>query len=265
VRKLRRTLQRTGGAPGLLALVCLLAGAAISRAQSPMSAEVIEKMRKTKAPEEWTVEERLAVRFDPGDISRRRQADREQLLKTRAELPEIAAAQASPPDAGDTSNSVVGQRNPELFLPIELFDSLLKGAFPPQSLNQQESRDSYHSVMQGALEAAGFNPGSFWRDLEGIAKVPIQADKEFYKLAEMLGHAKPSERATLVKRSEEIAVSMCGPRAAALAAAREHFGKAFERFLYRGVAPTMFQLLSPDPEWENQLRRREEGCHAPGQ
>jgi hypothetical protein len=253
--------RRAKVAGGLLALAWLLGGAALGWAQSPLSAEAIEKMR-TKPPEDWTTEERLAVRFDPGDIQRRKKADRQDLKKNAAAFPDLKAEVTGPPSS-DTSTSVAGDRNPELFLPIEIFDSLLKGGFPPQVSHQREARDTYRSSLKDGLEAAGFEPESFWKALEAIAKGPIKADKEFCELAQTLGHATPGERKAIVKRCEEIAVSMCAPRASALAEARRRFGrKAFDRFLYRAVAPTMFQLMSPDPEWENQLRKREEGCHA---
>jgi hypothetical protein len=237
MRRLHRTLQRTGGVPGLLALVWLLAGAVLSMAQPPMSAEAVEKMRKTKAPEDWTVEERLAVRFNPGDMQARR----------------AAAA----PNPSDEINHISGQRNPELFLPIEVFESLLRGAF---AADAQASRVARSALREG-LEAQGFDPETFWPTLETIARVPIRAHREFFELGQKMGKVNAREREAISKKSGEIVAQLCAPQAAALAEARKRFGwKPFDRFLYRAVAPTLFDMSSPDPEWPAELRRREGGC-----
>jgi hypothetical protein len=262
VRGLRQTLRRTRGVHGLLALAFLFAGAAVSLAQPsmpPLSAEAIEKMRKTKAPEDWTTEERLAVRFDPGDISRRRKASREDLKKSNADLPEVQAARAVPPEAGNETNNIVGQRNPELFLPTEIFDSLIQHAFLPVP----EMRESYRRTFEEGFQSAGFSPEAFWPTLTAIAKDTIQAHKEYYEISRKLGKATAAERKALSRRIEEIGAGLCVQRAAELEAARQRFGrKAFDRFLYRTVAPTMFQVMSSDPEWSDHLRQMEGGCHA---
>jgi hypothetical protein len=245
------------GATGLLALAWLLGATALSSAQTPLSAEAIEKLRRAKAPEDWTTEERLAVRFDPGDVRLRREAARGDLMKGKADLPEVAAARAALPNPNDETNHIVGQRTPELFLPTEVFESLLKGAFSPDPQTRRVCR----STMREGLEAAGFDPETFWPALEAIAREPIRSHSEFYELALKMGKAKATERKAIAEHSGEIVARLCAPQAAALAEARKRFGrKPFDRFLYRTVAPTMFLITSPDPEWPAQLRKREGGC-----
>lgn len=257
MRAFRRKLQRADRIPGLLALVCFFAGAVHSFGQSAISPQAIEHMRKIKAPEDWTLEERLAVRFDPGDMSLRRQADRELLLRSKVDLPDTAATQAVPP--GAASNSVVGQRNPELFLPTEIFDSLIQHAFLPVP----EMRESYRRTFEEGFPVVGFSPKAFWPALTTIARETIQAHTEYYEVAQRLAKATAADRKALHKRLEEIGAGLCAKRAVELAAARQHFGrKSFDKFLYRAVAPTMFQVMSPDSEWRDQLRTMEEGCHA---
>ena len=255
----RLDVRKAGGATGLLALAWLLGAAALSSAQSPLSADAIEKMRKTKAPEDWTIEERLIVRFDPGDVKERRAAARRDLMKGPALLPEIAEARTKPPDPNDETNNINGQRNPELFLPIEVFEGLLEGAFAEDPRASRVVRAS----MQEGLVAAGLDPETFWQTLEVIAREPIRAHRDFFKLAMKMGKATPAERKAISAESGVIVGKLCGPQAATLAEARKRFGaKAFDRFLYRAVAPTMGKLmLSEDPEWEIQARRKEGGCH----
>lgn len=258
-RRLRQVLQRSGGLAGLLVLAWLLGQAAQAMAQEPLTAQKVEMMRKTKAPEDWTLEERLAVRFDPGDVKERRAAARRDLMKGPALLPEIAEARTAPPDPNSETNHINGQRNPELFLPIEVFESLLMGAFAEDPQTSRLAR----STMQEGLMAAGLDPETFWQTLEVIAREPIRAHRELYALAMKMGKATPTDRKAISEQSGVIVAKLCGRQTAALAEARKRFGaKAFDRFLYRAVAPSMFKvMLSEDPEWEVQLRRKEGGCH----
>jgi len=246
-----RDSQAACAATSLLALVWLLACGAGCRPR--LSAETIEKMRKTKAPEDWTIEDRLAVRFDPGDMQRREAAHTQEVETVFHQKPP-----APPPGVKREDQSIIiGRHHPELFLPIELFDSLVEAAFLPD----RQERAAYRQEVERRLVSAGLDPRSFWPALETIAREPIRLRSEFSEIALKLNKAAPEERQALNQRLQEIDTALCGPQAVALAETEERFGhQRVDRFLYRAVAP-QGELGEPARAvWEQRLRAREAGC-----
>lgn len=238
-------------ATSFLALAWLLACGAGCR--SRLSAEAIEKMRTAKAPEDWTIEDRLAVRFDPGDMQRREAANLQEMETVFHQKPP-----ALPPGVKREDQSIViGHQHPELFLPTELFESLVDAAFFP---DRQQSA-AYRQSVERCLVSAGLDPRSFWPALETIAREPIRLRLEFSEIALKLNKASPEESRALNQRLQEVETALCGPQAAALAATKERFGRQrVDRFLYRAVAPQRDLGEPAKAEWEKRLRAREEGC-----
>lgn len=90
-----------------------------------------------RAPWKWTLEERLALRYD------------------RAHMAERAK------NAGNPSAFVIaGRENPELFLPSELVSSLLSTFIP------EVYRARTQAAYAPAIESFGWDPEVFWRDVE---------------------------------------------------------------------------------------------------
>ncbi|HET7522675.1 MAG TPA: hypothetical protein VFJ79_00880 [Acidimicrobiales bacterium] len=244
----------------VVALLWCLGAAPYCAAQTPLSAEAIQKLRATKAPEDWTLEERLAVRFDPGDVRRRREADRAAMVKSGDLTAEQAAVEAADDEC---TNSVAGSRNPELFLPSEIFEKLIFVGFNPDPEFQRATRQ----LLEPRLRTAGLDPETFWTTLESIARKVIQANNEFLDLDKQFQTTRGAEHRRIKQRAEAVAIAKCGPRAEALARARATFGeKTFDRFLYHGIAPDMARFMGgdPDADWKGQLRAEEGGCRDTG-
>jgi hypothetical protein len=136
-----------------------------------------------------------------------------------------------------------GRRNPELFLPHELFDALLSGL----SADETE-RANQRAFFAGAIRRFGYDDAVFWTSLESVAA-------DYLPTKNMSCAGSRSEVSLCVRRR-------CVSRYHALETARSVFGSEnFDRFLYTVIAPTM-QLASAslDKNLGVSLRNAEFGC-----
>jgi len=106
----------------------------------------------TRPPWEWTLEERIRDRSDP--VKARQRAERR-----AASANGVTAMGAAPKLDGD---SIDGHRNPELFLPIELFRIFVSGAFTEDPAGRAVYRQARVQASSAAL------PKDFWTRLETI-------------------------------------------------------------------------------------------------
>lgn len=193
---------------------------------------------------DWTVEERLAVRFDPVLAVQR------------------ATAGWARTDAGTTGRpqwgEVHGNENPELFLPGELFIALLGGLHGDTGF-----RDSSRAIRRNRIIAFGIDDETFWRELESAISSYLRFAARHAAIQQRLIHTlDEGERSGLAAEAERMGPDLCRSRAAALAGARRHFGaETFDRFLYTVVAPSL-SVSSGDPlvDTAEHLRFLEGGC-----
>lgn len=178
-----------------------------------------------QSPEEWDLERRLAERFDES-----RNAERVAALVAR--FPNLAfKPEENAP--GSRYYVVEGERNPELFLPHELFEGLIDkvdpGKTPPD-------------VFGTNLSEAGFDAATFWPKLEQLS-AGYRAVKYPIKTA--------AER-----------VARCRALIEALEQARAAFGKKeFDAFLYKAVArATRLTAATTVANPAAMLRREARGC-----
>lgn len=172
---------------------------------------------EVKAPWEWTVDERLAARFDPTFAPKRAPGS----VKT-----DIASGGPK-----DRSVVVSGEDAPELFLPIELFIALSNG-IEGDGVFKKTSR----ATLRDRILDFGFDDEEFWRDLERVAADHLSLADRQSGIQRRLETADIVERRELQGEAEQMDVNLCRSRAVALAKAREHFGEErFDRFLYTVV------------------------------
>lgn len=225
---------------GIVAVVFVLAGI-VSAADRPQAAP----KRSTAPAWKWTTEERLALRLDPAAIRDR-------------------SAAAGDPATGSSGVQVQSQatrfvidgaRDPQLFLPWELFNSLV-GSLREDSLRerQRHARD---------IEAFGWKEAEFWSRLTGLTDEYRARNARLIERMQAMEAMPPAERRTAEAWLEEENIALCGLRADALARARAHFGaESFERFLYTAVAPHI-QISSGGTADDRERRRLlfvEAGC-----
>lgn len=179
-----------------------------------------------KAAWQWTAEERIAKRVDPVQRAARR-------ARTHG-------APARP--AGFTP--LDGSREPELFLPVELVTSLILDNAAPHQLMRNRHR--------AAIEAAGWDFAQFWVTLDAAAAPYIALMNYSGQL-----QRQARGRADLGRLKPQI----CAAAADLLSAARTTFGnEAFDRFLYRHVAPSIRTEIADHSETAVTLSARSKGC-----
>lgn len=231
------------------AVAVLLLGAAAARGAEP------EKAGPPKKPAwKWTLDERLAARFDPGALAEREAEYQAEHEARGRRFPNLALEeQREMPGPPTATERIDGRKTPELFLPGELFDSLLSQVFAPE----KESADLQASRSGFEQRAAALGLGrDLWDRLEESAA-------PYLKLFQSEDRQDRATRAIAAKGEEE-ELRNCRARARALEAAEAEFGEeAFLRLLYEGVAPYVRQasLLPSDYQWQaERLRFQEGGC-----
>lgn len=195
----------------------------------------------TKKNWQWTDEERLARRYDLSSMHSRESA---YIAKTEG------AAVAAGRDV------VEGDRNPELFLPFELYRGLLMRAFSPLPEASQVFRDGFQE--RSGDEWFGHD---FWQRLEQTARPYLDSIEAQRSLAKEYQTAHPGRRAEIDRQSEDFGKADCRLRAQNLEAARAIFGReAFDRFLYEAVAPDMMMISVSSEVSADHLRHLAGGC-----
>jgi hypothetical protein len=200
----------------------------------------------TRQAWEWTLQERLDARFDPVKIGERETA---YLIDNPQAQSHLYASEAKMehPDPHMVSYRIDGRRNPELFLPHELFDTLVSGFAPDADLRERQ-----RAYYRPAIRAFGFDDEQFWARLESVIHPYIALSHSYV----VFGHA--GQSSTKRPTADEI----CRARFDALQAARGFFGReTFDRFLYVVIAPSAWAAdMTTFRDPIAMLRRAEEGC-----
>ncbi len=202
-----------------------------------------------KPPWVWTVEERIAARLDPVAIEQRS-------ARHAASLRGHDGTVHSQTSATTTSTHVVidGNVNPELFLPFELFNTLLGGVDPQLPVREREISQA---MLNSRIHELGYDPKQFWTDLSEIAA-------GYYAVRDRKVHLPPSRgvQTSDQEQTRTTSIAMCRARFDALSAARAKYGTAtFDRFLYTVVPPGLLSGSNmPGPDEASGLLYIERGC-----
>jgi len=236
MRKLTRSIFGT-----LLILVCALSLIAAGQPQKR------NRKASDKAAWEWTVEERIAERTD-------REAARER-IRERGDRLKMTIAPATSGKPEPLADAFDGKTHPELFLPNEVFNTLIQLAFlpPPRSIEL---------TRQGLLAEVKEHglPDDFFDRLDLLTTVHVADARAVLdalsSVAQQSGAARERAEQVLALKNRDA----CRSRADALAAARREFGeKKFDRFLYDVIAPPMF-IFGDSMPGAAVLRQVEDGC-----
>ena len=194
---------------------------------------------------EWSLEERIAKRLDPG--SERAAAEERDLHPGGMRL-DVHVAEP-------TQFTVDGKRDPELLLPFEIFGSLLSGVDPRW---REDTRKQYREK----IAAFGWEEEVFWKTLEEAAAEHTRFQAESLELQMKLQTLSPPDHRRVEARLEELGYKQCGARADAFQEVRRNLGaETFDRFLYGSVAPEIgIGSALPVGDEEERLRFVEGGC-----
>lgn len=201
--------------------------------------------QRRKAPWEWTLEERLTARCDP-KLARAR-ADRYREWASKEEL--SIKSGRRPSDNSGIVDVIDGKQNPELFLPHELFESLIRKGFVG---------DTWRDFMAEEIPKAGL-PEDFWERLEHIAPALIDVMLRMDQLLEGGRNATEAERNALNEALTALHQDLCRERADALARAQAEFGKPLDRLLY-GYLARIKSSFSPSISNRESLAFAARGC-----
>lgn len=198
-----------------------------------------------KEPWALTVEERIALRTDPKLAS-------ERLLSERNRK-SVVSSESN--DAQGWVDSFTGQTHPELFLPHEVFRTLIGLAFlGPVRTGEVVRRGHMPDVKRHGL------PPDFWERLRSISGLYIADSWAETDTGQSISKLNGSARSRAEEALALKQVDVCRSRADALAAARSEFGtERFDRFLYEVIAVTKFHATDRLLDAEL-LRRAEKGC-----
>jgi hypothetical protein len=201
---------------------------------------------QSKKPWTLTLEERIALRTSP-KLAQERVGDDRQVQASSVRSPNSKS--------GPIADAFDGKTHPELFLPHEVFDELIKLAFSGPPRTSQIVQDGFlPEVKRHGL------PLDFWERLRLLSTVYIADRGELTDIGvgvrKQAGRGRERAEAALVVKHEDL----CRSRADALDAARSKFGRErFDRFLYEVIAVNMFYVADRLP-YAERLQKAEEGC-----
>lgn len=178
-----------------------------------------------KVPWQWSDEERIEHRFDAACVEARRAAAGD---KARHD----GWCSGSP-----SADFVFGTDTPELFMPFELFDNLIRFAIESDSKIIAPKRES---IVSNAAQRGVVVPDDFWDKTFAASRDYIDADRDRRQLGEKLNAptTTPADRRAIHTALDENSRKLCSLRAAALQRARSAFEpELFDKVLYTGVAP----------------------------
>lgn len=165
---------------------------------------------------------------------------------------------ASAPRKQTVHDRFTGSTHPELFLPTEVFDELMKLSF----LLKPVVNDSFRKDMEPIVAEYGL-PKEFWdrlRDLSAIYIADANRARDFPAVRKLAAESTPREREEFDREFTRNYELLCRSRVDALAKARHEFGaERFDRFLYGAIARNMFHTAF-GPQDPQALRRMEAGC-----
>ena len=203
---------------------------------------IAEAQPRQRAAWEWTLEERLAARFDEKGVEERRRA-----FKICQENPDFCR----------NDFVVDGYRNPELLMPSEIMAHLHR-AYDDSDHTRKRTREKW-LARAASLQL----DDRFFEQLEKVVQIYVDAEIELIHLFDRRQSARPEEQMEFTREIFRVADSRCFLRTQALAAARQAFGRdSFDRFLYTAMAPDVI-VMSPSASRAsatNALLRIERGC-----
>jgi|ERR1043165_483252 hypothetical protein len=198
---------------------------------------------------QWTVDERLAARFD--EAARTQRVD-DYLAQRALRNPQSAARSA--PMMPRPVDVVHGTKHPELLLPHEIFTTFTRAAF------EREDDTAAAIRMDAARRAVPLKlPADFLVSWRTLADRFIVLQREELQLRRTLYSGTSRNSARDAARLRDLGPLECRSRAEAMNALRAKFGTRFDQFLYEVAAPNVFRDIY-EPVSVQQLRAEEEGC-----
>jgi len=179
----------------------LVIGSLLTLLLTPLQAQTIRDIPREAAARPvwgWSVEERLAVRFDAGA----REARIERALAQRGEAPSAGRVRsASAATNGRPTDVIRGSEHPELLLPFEIFSTFTRAAYARG--DDATSTDFRRDAARKAVEAG--LPADFLNVLEREAHPYLVLQKREAELRDSIGRGASDPKAVLAELSTSFA------------------------------------------------------------
>lgn len=222
---------------------------AVMAAPLTFGAEPAEAPRN-KEPWEWSLQERLAVRFDAAAIQKRVDS----MLDRRHPQAEGLANHAMA-DQPRPTDYIDGHAHPELFLPTEILTMFIRSAYAG---GEDETAEGFRIAAATNASDLGL-PSGFLAVLEREAAAMIALQTEESALRDQLSDRKGDPQ-TIMRELNRLESELCPVRAMVLQSLRQQYGTDVDRFLYAALAPGMSRaMFGPIPDAQA-LRLTEQGC-----
>jgi hypothetical protein len=191
-------------------------------------------------PWKWTLQQRLAARFDPQARAERIAAD--------ARFERAGRATSANVGTDKTGDVIRGASHPELFLPTELFELLVRDIYW-----SDEFRLGFQQTSDDILRT-----DDEWAALKERVQPYAANLSEERQLIDELGSAGRARRDAIAARLTQLRAGRCALEKQALRSARAYFGaERFDRFLYVVSAPgRLFNYGRGTPEMFEATRTR---------
>ena len=205
-------------------------------------------------PWRWTLDERVAVRFDPAA-----RAARVAEAEARDARYRVAAGRAYTESTASKKPSDVidGKLHPEMFFPTELFEQLVTMAY-----TWNDTPFWRRAIAQSSWDI--LSDERDWGQLDTLVAsyaLNLQRDLDLLKEEGRAGRARRSE---IEAERAKLHSSKCRLEKEALHRVRVYFGEErFNRFLYTAVAPQFSSSYVPENDFERtriRLKANEEAC-----
>lgn len=188
---------------------------------------------------EWTLEERVAARFEP---AARRVRVEQHIQRSQNVSDEMAS-----------SDSIKGSDNPELLTPTEVLGTFVRAAY---SFDDRVAQNFLNDAREKSRQFG--MPTDFMDVMKKEVAETAEWERKAREIRARLTQGAGNETDILLSDLEAAETEACRTRAAALAALRKRFPD-FDRYLYSSIAPGVFYTFSDSTTIER-LRREEDGC-----
>jgi hypothetical protein len=201
-----------------------------------------------REPWEWTVDERLQLRFDAAAVRERLSSHRVDSATRRTPSSNgVSVGEALPMDY------ISGKTHPELYLPFEIVTMFVRAAY-----------GSDDDVAEGFRVSAAQRAASLGLPEDFMSVFAREADgfiammKEDVALRDRIASAGDAPRAAT--ELELLELRLCPVRFSLMQRMRALYGSGFDRWLYGGLAPDWSTAIFTTRRDADTLRKTERGC-----
>lgn len=200
-----------------------------------------------KEPWEWTVEERLKLRFDAAAVRERVSAHQARRAGRSVATSSVNSGEPIPADY------ISGKAHPEAYFPSEIVTMFVRSAYAFDDEAAAEFR------LSAAQRTASLGlPEELLSVFAHEAEEFILMMKEEVALRDRMDSAADAPRAAA--ELQILQSRLCPVRFALMRRMRQRYGTDFDRWLYRGLAPDWATAIFTTSRNAETLRNEEQGC-----